>query len=236
MRIFVILCFFFTSAQLVQASNGGHPFHRKPSRHAFELSEINGRYKLAFAKSFEQSQGSQVPIETCPGELNGSVIIKANSISERRGGQPYYNDSVGFWTDSTPYGLIDNIEYIDQGDDILEYSNGPSDITDWLACRLIPLSPDCDKGNKNNDEYYEKNNIDSEDTYTSRKVLSVATSGAKTINSSYLAKKAVNYTDRPSLVTVETSLESLSISNKGVSYTSVIQNKIVRICNYEKLN
>jgi hypothetical protein len=229
---------FLASAKPVMASDKDHVFRNEPTKHTFDLASFDGQYKLIetqYSKLWKDDNSGKTP---CPGEPGENVIIKSNSIKEPRGNNMYYNDSVAFWTAGNPSEsvLITSIEYIDKGDNILSYSNGPSNpIKIWAACKFIPLSGDCKKGYDESNKYYAQESIDSVDTFTKSKTLSISTAKLNSVVHGFQSKHSISYTNgQPTQIKEQHAYEALVISKNQVSYITSWQDKIVRSCKYEK--
>ncbi|MGZ3742891.1 MAG: hypothetical protein ACXWRA_03445 [Pseudobdellovibrionaceae bacterium] len=204
------------------------PWDTKPQGHSFNLNDLNGNYKLA-DRLYTDSWKLGDP--RCPGEDGLVVAVQYNSKAEVREDKMYYVDSVGFWTTGEIHSLISSIEYIDQGSDILSYSNGPSGVTDWLACRLVPLSPDCDRGNEAVDEYYKRTNIKSEDTRVETRAISTG----RSIQRAYQAIHKKRFRDHTE-TEQNNILEVLEQNGPDLTYSHFSQDKLERVCRYKKLN
>lgn len=231
MRIFLVASLLFVFApQGVLAFGGKAPWDRKPRAHAFDLNEFNGTYRVASTSYSDVWNQKSAGKTRCPGEGADTIALRFQSYEDVRSGKNYYVDSIGFWTKADEGSQISTLEYIDQGTQVLKYSNGPSGFVDWLGCQLIPLSPDCDYGNQVNDEYYARQNIMAENT----SIQTTAYTKDRTVFRNYQYDRETQFSDHTE-TTQEMRMEALALNGTDVTYTHSWDDQIVRVCLYKKV-
>lgn len=217
-----VIVFFFMSFQTGSAFAGKHPWDRAPKDHTFNLKDFEGKFKLIGSYYSEDRDKDFAGKDHCPGSYQETIIPRYYSVKENRGGKMYYNEAISFGNSK--------LEHIDQGKDILEYSNGPHPLLSFLGCRIIPMSVDCDREAAVNREYYYRNGILSEDTRIEKSVYSQN----RAVISEYQSEVKTNRSDRSdsTLVKHKTILE---LTDTGAVYTDFSKDNVVRKCLYEKI-